>query len=78
MHPYAITHVRRFYVGSHRWCILTLTCLHSDLLIAKIAFTETEFCINIGLMPIVLVYGGLDVEGLETVSVLYYSANQQG
>jgi len=48
-------------------------------LIAKDAFSENEeFCINIGLITAELVYRGLDVEGLETLSVLYYSANQQG
>ena len=43
----------------------------------KIAFTENEFCLNVGLMTSELVYRGPDAEGLET-SVLYYSGNQQG
>jgi len=79
MHPYAITHVRRITVGSHRWCTLTPTGLHSEVLIAKDTFTESEeFCINIGLMAAELVYRGLDDEELETLSVLCYNANQQG
>ena len=46
---------------------------------AKDAFTENEeFCINVGLMTAELVYRGPDAEGLETLSVLYYSGNQQG
>jgi len=58
--------------------MLTLTGLHSELLIAKEAFSENEeFCINIGVMTAELVYRGLDVDGLETLSELYDSANQQ-
>ena len=72
MHQYSITHVRRIAVGSHLWCILTLTGLHQELLIAKEAFTENEeFCTNMGLMTAGLVYRGLDDDGLETLSVLY-------
>ena len=79
MRQYTITHVRRIAVASHRWCILKLSGLYSELLIAKDAFTENEeFCINIGIMTAELVYRGLDDEGLATFSVLYYSANQQG
>ena len=50
--------------------------MSSELLIAKDAFSENEeFCINVGLMTVELVYRGLDAEGLETVSVLYYSSS---
>jgi len=53
--------------------------LHSELLIANEDFTENEgFCINSGLMTAELVYRGLDIEILETLSVLYYNANQHG
>ena len=78
MRPYNFTHVRRVTVGTHRWCILTLAGLCSELLVAKDAFTENEFCLNVGLMTSELVYRGPDAEGLETLSVLYYSGNQQG
>ena len=36
--PY-VTHVRRVTVGTHRWCILTLAGLCSELLVTKDAFT---------------------------------------
>ena len=79
MRPYKVTHVRRVTVGTHHWCILTLADLCWELLVAKDAFTENEeFCINVGLMTAELVYRGPDVEGLETLSVLYYSNNPQG
>jgi hypothetical protein len=70
MHPYTIIHVRRVTVGSYRWCTLSLTGLHSELLIPNEAFSENEeFCINVGLMTAELVYRALDVDGLETLSV---------
>jgi len=54
-----------------------MTGLHSELLITKDS-TENEFCINTGLMTAELFYRVLDVEGLETLSMLYFSANHQG
>jgi hypothetical protein len=42
----------------------------------KDTFTENEeFYINVGLMTAELVYRGPNAEGMETLSVLYYSGN---
>ena len=61
MHQYTFTHLKRITVGRHRWCILTLSGMHSGLLMAKDAFTANEeLAINVGLMTAVLVYRGLD------------------
>ena len=79
MLSYNVTNVRRITVGSYRWCKLTLAGVGSELLVAKDAFPENEdSCINVGLMTSELLYRVPNAEGLETLSVLYYSGNQQG
>ena len=39
---HTVTHVKRVVVGPHRWCILTLNGMHSELMVAKDAFTVNE------------------------------------
>ena len=66
----------RISVGVHRWCIVTVkedAETYKNVLIAKDAFNEDkEFNIRVWLAIALVVYNGLDWEGLETFTILCF------
>jgi hypothetical protein len=52
--------------------------LYSEVLVVKDAFTENEeFSSIVGLMSAVIIYRGVEAQGLENMSILYFSENLQ-
>ena len=68
--------LERVTIGVHRWCIVTVKedlKVYTNVLITKDIFNEDEeFNIRVGLTIAVIVYSGLDSNGLETCTILSF------